>query len=183
VKKKGHPIGHALQMVLPRSPENSTMMLSREVWWPAVSMDGSAYREPSHNTGNIPYGSLWALPPISKGGPDLDELGLTEKGKRLAEALRDYGIYVVDGGAAPSIRADQDFSQALRSELTQATRTLYPHVRMVLNSVPEQGKVKFRVGDRMTMPTGGANTQIIPGEFPAGGGTPLTPSTEPPSRN
>ena len=183
VKKEGHPIGHALQMVLPRLPENSTMMLSREVWWPAVSMDGSAYREPSHNTGSIPYGSLWAVPPISNGGPDLDGLGLSEKGKRLAEAIRDYGIYVVDGGAAPSIRADQDFSEALRSELTQATRKIYPHLRMVLNSVPEEGKVKFRVGDRMTTPTGGPNKQIIPGEFPAGGGTPLAPSMALPSRN
>jgi hypothetical protein len=183
VKKEGHPIGHALQMVLPRLPENSTMMLSREVWWPAVSMDGSAYREPSHNTGNIPYGSLWAIPPASKSGPVLDGLGLSEKGKRLAEAIRDYGIYVVDGGAAPSIRADQNFSEALRSELTQATRKIYPHLRMVLNSVPEEGKVKFRVGDRMTTPTGGPNKQIIPGDFPAGGGTPLAPSTELPSRN
>jgi len=183
VKKEGHPIGHALQMVLPRLPENSTMMLSREVWWPAVSMDGSAYHEPSHNTGNIPYGSLWAIPPVSKGGPDLDKLGLSERGKRLAEAIRDYGLYVVDGGGAPSIRADQDFTEALRAELVEARRKIYPHVRMVLNSVPDQGKVKFRVGDRMTTPTGGPNKQILPGEFPAGGGTPLAPNTALPSRN
>jgi hypothetical protein len=54
---------------------------------------------------------------------------------------------------------------------------------MVLNSVPEEGKVKFRVGDRMTTPRGGPNKQIIPGEFPAGGGTPLAPSMALPSRN
>ena len=175
VKKTGHPIGHALNIVV-RAREEPIQM-GREVWWPAVGMDGFAYTNPDYNTGNIPYGSLWAIPPVSKGGPDLDELGLTEKGKRLAETMRDYGMYVVDAGAGPAIRADQDFTDSLRVELENATRILYPYVRMVLNSVPEEGKVKFNVGDAGWNPTGGPNTKIIPGEFPAGGGTPLAPNT------
>ncbi len=177
VRKEGHPIGHALQMVLPRTLDHTTNTLGREVWWPAVSMDGSAYTNPSHNTGNIPYGSLWAIPPVSKGGPDLDKLGLTEKGKRLAECIRDYGIYVVDGGGQPTLRADQDFSQELRNELRSEIRKFYNYIRLVENSVPEEGKVIFNVGDDPLQPTGGPNKQIIPGEFPAGGGTPLAPNT------
>ena len=176
INKEGHPIGHALQMVLPRLSTHSNMMLGREVWWPATSMDGNAYTTASHNTGNIPYGSLWAIPPVSKGGPDLDTLGLTEKGKRLAEAIRDYGIYVVDGGGAPSIRCDQDFSDELRLELVMETRKFYKYLRMVVNSVPEEGKVIFNVGDAASNPSGPVK-QIIPGEFPAGGGTPLAPNT------
>ncbi len=176
IMKTGHPIGHALAMVLPYQSSHSMMMLGREVWWPAVGMDGAAYTNPEHNTGNIPYGSLWAIPPVSKGGPDLDTLGLTEKGKRLAETIRDYGIYVVDGGGHPSIRGDQNFSQALRSELVNETRKFYPYLRMVLNSVPDDGKVVFNVGDRPWAPSGPVK-KIIPGEFPAGGGTPLAPNT------
>ena len=175
VKKTAHPIGHALNIVV-RAREEPIQM-GREVWWPAVGMDGFAYTNPDYNTGNIPYGSLWAIPPVSKGGPDLDELGLTEKGKRLAEAIRDYGMYVVDAGAGPAIRADQDFSESLKLELENTTRIIYPYVRMVLNSVPEEGKVKFNVGDVGWNPTGGPNKKIIPGEFPAGGGEPLAPNT------
>ena len=177
IAKKGHPIGHALQVVLPRYPEHFAMMLGREVWWPAIGMDGNAYSTAEHNTGNIPYGSLWAIPPQDKGGPDLSTLGLTEKGKRLAEAIRDYGIYVVDGSSFPSIRCDQDFTAAVREELANETRKFYKYVRLVLNSVPDDGKVKFNVGDAHWRPTGGEYTRIIPGEFPAGGGEPLAPNT------
>jgi len=177
VKATGHPIGHALQMVLPRHPGDFAMMLGREVWWPAVSMDGSAYKAADHNTGHIPYGSLWAIPPVNKGGPDLTKLGLSEKGLRLAECIRDYGIYVVDGGASPSIRADQDFDDELVKELKTNTAIFYKYIRMVVNSVPETGKVIFKPGDSRFHPTGGPNKQIIPGQFPAGGGTPLAPNT------
>jgi hypothetical protein len=72
VKAAGHPIGHALQMVLPRRPNHmgGKILLGREVGWPAVSMDESAYSNPKDNTGHVPYGSLWAIPPVEGGGPD-----------------------------------------------------------------------------------------------------------------
>ena len=174
VKKTGHPIGHALQMVVPA--RQAPIMMAREVWWPAVGMDGFAYTTEEYNTGNIPYGSLWAIPPEDKGGPDLTTLGLTEKGMRLAETIRDYGIYVVDAGSHPSIRCDQNFSESLRNELLEETRKFYPYIRMVLNSVPDEGKVVFNVGDRGWAPSG-PNKHIIAGEFPAGGGEPLAPNT------
>lgn len=175
LKKPGHAIGHALQMAIPRKNEGE-MMLGREVWWPAVSTDGDARTNETHNTGNVPYGSLWALPPEEKGGPDLTTLGLSEMGMRLAECIRDYGIYVVDGGGQPAIRADQDVSTELARALKSETAKIYPYIRMILNSVPDEGKVVFQVGDNPYNPTGGTNRQIIPGEFPAGGGEPLAPS-------
>lgn len=131
VNEPGRRIEHALQMALPRKPGDCAMMLSREVVLPAVSGDGSMNR-PENNLGNIPYGALMALPPPSKGGPDLDNLGLTERGKRLAEAVRDYGIYVVDGGACAALRADQYVRQP--AELKAALSAIYPYVRMILNN-------------------------------------------------
>lgn len=179
VKANGNPIGHALQMVLPRTPNHmqGRILLGREVWWPAVSMDGSAYTNPQHNTGHVPYGSLWAIPPVEKGGPDLAQLGLSEMGLRLAECLRDYGAYAVDGGGATALRADQDFDETLAKELKAETAKFYKYLRLVTNSVPEQGKVKFNVRDTRTAATGGRHRQLVPGQFPAGGGTPLAPNT------
>ncbi len=177
VRKTGHPIGHALQMTLPRKPENNCMMLGREVWWPAVSMDGGAYKIASNNTGHIPYGSLWALPPVEKGGPDLAALGLSEKALRLAECIRDYRIYIVDGGGQPTLRADQDFDAELLRELRESSAKYYRYIRLVENSVPDNGKVKYKAGDAPAAPSGGEHRQILPGEFPAGGGTPLAPNT------
>lgn len=125
----------------------------------------------------VTYGSLWALPPVDKSGPDLSKLGLSEKGRRLAECIRDYGIYVVDGGGATALRADQDFTPELTKDLKAESAKFYRYIRLVKNSVPEHGKVVFRVGDSATRPTGGPNRQIVPGEFPAGGGRPLAPNT------
>lgn len=179
VRATGHPIGHALQLVVPRTKPVGSLpiMLGREVWWPAVSMDGSGYTNPLHNTGHVPYGSLWALPPVDKAGPDLGTLGLSEKGRRLAECIRDYGIYVVDGGGATALRADQEVDDELAKELKAESAKFYHYLRLVENSVPAAGKVVFRPGDTATKPTGSANLQIIPGSFPAGGGTPLAPNT------
>lgn len=177
VKAAGHPISHALQMVLPSRPGDFAPMLGREVWWPAVSMDGFSYRNAETNVGPIAYGSLWAIPPVEKGGPDLAALGLSEAGLRLAECIRDYGIYAVDTGQSPSLRADQEFDETLRNELRAQSALFYKYIRLVENSVPEEGKIRFNVGDSRTNPTGGSNRQLVPGGFPAGGGQPLAPNT------
>ncbi len=107
------------------------MMLSREVVLPAVTGDGSMFME-GHNLGNIPYGGLMALLPSTKGGPDLDKLGLSARGKRLAETVRDYGIYAVDGANCAAIRADQYVINP--GELVAALSAIYPYIRMVLNN-------------------------------------------------
>lgn len=119
---------------------------------PAVSMDNGW----EDNTGNLPYGSLLAIPPESKGGPDLDTLGLSEPGKRLAEALRDYGLYAIDGGGGAdgtgSIRADQSISAANFNALKADIPKFYRHMRRVTNS------------------------EWSTGNDPVGGGTPLAPN-------
>ncbi|MBK8210799.1 MAG: hypothetical protein IPK78_13360 [Rhodospirillales bacterium] len=73
-----------------------------------------------------------ALLPTSKGGPNLDSLGLTPRGKQLAAAVRDYGIYAVDGSDCVAIRADQYVANT--SELKTALSKIYPYMRMVLNN-------------------------------------------------
>jgi hypothetical protein len=95
-------------------------MLSGEVILPAVGADRNA-DQPGHNLGHTPYGGLLAIPR----GVDLDRLDLTEAGRRLAEAVRDYGIYVVDGEAATtapcertkisSVRPSRTFGRTFRS--------------------------------------------------------------------
>lgn len=124
-------VEHALQMGLPRKPGHCAMMLSREVVLPAVSGDRSMFAD-GNNLGSIPYGGLMALLPTTKGGPDLDSLGLTARGKRLAEAVRDYGIYAVDGADCVGIRTDQYVANP--SELKEALSSIYPYIRMVLNN-------------------------------------------------
>ena len=89
-----------------------------------------------------------ALPPPAKGGPDLDSLGLTDRGKRLAEAVRDYGIYAVDTGACPALRADQYVLDT--GELKAALSRIYPYIRRVLNN------------DVLGTPTAGGGAGIAP---------------------
>ncbi len=151
VSTPGMPIRHALQMAIPGRGDR--IMLSREIILPAATLDNfcnprNSRNNPSYCTGNIPYGSLWALPP----NVNLDAMGLSEPGKRLAEAIRDYGVYVVDDGNGPALRADQNFTPALRNQLVSDTEKFYPLMRMVLNSAWQ------------------------PGGGPAGGGTPIAPN-------
>jgi hypothetical protein len=63
--------------------------LAREIRWPAAAMD----RNPTDYAGPLPMGALLALPPRTTAG----ELGLrTREGRIVADAAREYGIYVVD---------------------------------------------------------------------------------------
>ena len=140
-------VEHALQMILPSAPSHCAMMMSREIVLPATSGD-SYMRNPGYNLGNIPYGALMALPPPGKGGPDINRLGLSARGKRLAEAVRDYGIYAVDTGACPALRADQHVGNT--AELKAALSRIYPHIRRVLNN------------NVMGTPTAGGGAGIAP---------------------
>lgn len=133
----GYRIQHALHIALPRRPDHLAMMLSREIRWPATSGDGSM-NQANNNMGHIPYGALLAIPPVAKGGPDLEALGLSEPGKRVAHALRDYGMYVTDGARNPAMRGDQFVSEAVKAQIMRDLHTLYRHVRMVENNRPDQ---------------------------------------------
>jgi len=134
VNQSGRPIEHALQIALPRihwPNQTCSIMLSKEVQLPATTRDGSAGAA-GNNTGNIPYGALLALPR----DVNVNSLGLSEPGRRLAQAIQNYGIYVVDGGGckAGAIRADQDVSGSVLNQLSKDIPKIYRRIRMVLNN-------------------------------------------------
>ena len=126
----GFKIEHALRMGIPRKP-GCNIMLSRTFVLPATSGDSSRNLA-GYNTGNIPYGGLMALPR----SVNIDTLGLSEMGARLARAIQQYGIYVGDGGgcAAPGLEADQFVTLANRRSLRHDILKLYPRMRLVLNN-------------------------------------------------
>lgn len=175
LEKPDHVIGHAFQILIPRKPNNNPpQLISKKIQWPATTGDGTSCR-PEENNGYIPYGGLMAIPPEDKGGPDLIEMGLSPAGLRLAQALRDYGAYVIDGGQMPVIRTTGNFSESLYNQLhftaTDDLNKIYRAMRLVKNSVT------------------GATAEVIEGNsyshkgfigtptWPAGGGTPLAPNT------
>lgn len=130
INAAGGQIEHALQMGLP-AKAGCAVMLSKDIQLPATSRDGFA-SSPQHNTGNIPYGALMALPR----NVDIGKLGLSEPGRRLAEGIRNYGIYVVDDGGCSSgaMRADQYIDSGVLNQLKRDIPKIYPHIRMVLNN-------------------------------------------------
>ncbi len=129
--------------------------------------------QPGENLGYIPYGGLMAIPPVEKGGPDLNKLGLSPPGLRLAEALRDYGAYAVDGGPMPIIRTTENFPPSLYNQLhftlSDDLKKIYMEMRLVLNSV-EGATARMR-------PNWGYEGFIGTPTWPAGGGEPIAPNT------
>lgn len=123
----GGPITHALQITFPRHK------LSTGVRWPARCRDRTA----EENTGNIPYGSLVAIPPVSKGGCDFNTMGLSPAGMKLAMALRNYGGYALERGRGTNIRADQ-FVKPYRLTLRHDWMKLQKCLRLVLNNHYDQ---------------------------------------------
>jgi hypothetical protein len=132
--KGGEPIGHALAMEL------TFRQLAKKRVQPASCVD-STYKK---NTGNIPYGAVFAIPPRSKGGCNIDKMGLTEPGKRLAIALRDYGAIVSDRrGKNVAIEADQYLSGSMKQQLQKDfTKLVKQCLKMVTNYNPNSQTVK-----------------------------------------
>lgn len=142
------PVQHALNMALGSRPSDAAIQMSRNFIWPASGVDGFA-NNPGNNTGNIDYGTLWAIPPEDKGGPNFDSLAFlnTPQRRRMADVWRSHGIYSVDVGGSNTMRADQYLDNAVRTSLMAMMTSLKPYLRRVTN-----------------------NTQ---GTLTAGGGTPL----------
>lgn len=117
---QSNSIRHALAMALPGR------MLKVGYVWPASSQDSdtSAYG------GSIPMGSLVAIP----GDVDVASLGLSPEGLALAQALQDYGVYVVDQAGTSALYAEQSVDPAKVSKLNAAWKQLYPHLRAVSNN-------------------------------------------------
>ena len=130
INTPGHRIEHAIRIGLPRKP-GCRIMLSRSFVAPATSGDSNRTRS-GYNTGNIPYGGLLALPRTV----NINNLGLSEPGRRLAAAIQNYGMYASDGSgcSAGAIEADQFVSAGVESQLRNDIRRIYPLVRMVLNN-------------------------------------------------
>lgn len=122
---------HALALELAYGQLSATA-----VQWPAVTKDYTAYE----NTGNIPYGALVAIPPQSKGGPDLSTLGLSEEGMRIAKTLVHYGGIVTDRrGLNAGIEGDQNIpSSVVTNVQNDLNNKLIRLLRVVTNNTKDQ---------------------------------------------
>jgi hypothetical protein len=129
VNTPGYKIEHALQISLDAKGACG-MMVKNQVVWPAASTDGFCTRNPRLCQGNISYGALLALPPEV----NIESLGLSEPGNRLAEALKNYGTYVIDNSQCPAFRGDQNIDGSVKQSLINDMRKIYPLLRMVLNN-------------------------------------------------
>lgn len=122
---------HALALEL------SFDQLSTVFQWPASAVD---YRAQYDNKGHVNYGTLFAIPPKSKGGPDLDTLGLSEAGMRIAKTLVHYGAYVVDRrGKNAGISGDQYIPDNVRLAIEKDLQmVLISYLREVVNNKENQ---------------------------------------------
>lgn len=135
VNNPGKKIQHALNLAIPSAAiSHCASMLSQKIIWPASAKDNFA----SGNTGHIPYGALFAIPPMSRGGPYLAGLGLSEPGLRVARALRDYGAYVYDASQCVTMRADQFVGSTVQNQVVKDLGKVYKYMLMVKNNGPYQ---------------------------------------------
>jgi hypothetical protein len=123
------PIMHSLCIILGAGGSHGTQQVSKVAVWPACCIDGYC-SDGTSCLGTIPYGSLFGLPPTV----DINSLGLTAMGKRLAAAARDYGWYVNDTGATNLFRGDKDLTQSLVTEAISQFKIIKPLMRRVLNN-------------------------------------------------
>jgi hypothetical protein len=66
---------------------------------------------------------------------NINNLGLSEPGRRVAAALQNYGTYVVDTTqGCPNMRGDQNIDGGVKQTLIKDMRKIYPLLRMVLNN-------------------------------------------------
>lgn len=90
----------------------------------------------------------------------------------MAEAFRDYGLYVVDGGGNLVLRATAPLPPELNRQLRDHDLTiLFPYLRLVKNSV-EAATARILTGASYR-----AEGDIGRPVWPAGGGSPLAPNT------
>jgi hypothetical protein len=71
---------------------------------PAMYQD-SYWNNAGSYTGNVPMGTLFAIPPTSRGGPT-KPAGLSTIGSMVWDAVRDYGMYPVDSTGSFTWYAD-----------------------------------------------------------------------------
>ncbi len=121
-------IRHALAAALPAAQFRSGYV------WPATSQDGP-HEEAYH--GNVPMGTLAALPPDF----DLDSIDYSSPyGRVFAEALRDYGVYLVDsaGSGGMTFYGEPEIEELPGwDEISHDLRELVLHLVPILNNGPD----------------------------------------------
>lgn len=131
-------IRHVMQlMAANQSTHKSPMTLANNFVWPACSTDHHCDGK-TNCSGNVPYGSLWALPQDVYTDAYIESIGLNPLGKRLARQLRNYGAYFVDGADGRPSRGDNIITKVRRSEFITQMRKIYPNLRMVINNKEDQ---------------------------------------------
>jgi len=105
----------------------SPTLLKEEAQWPAVAFDMNA-----GYSGSRPMGALLAIPPEI----EVDRLGLTSKGKVLARALQEFGIYIVDrcGPGGLIILADLNAKDIHWKGSARDFQIIKRHLRWVSNN-------------------------------------------------
>ncbi|MFZ2654308.1 MAG: hypothetical protein WAX69_05290 [Victivallales bacterium] len=117
-------IPHALSCTMSR------LLLAPQAVWPAYAFDMNDRYE-----GTVPMGALLAIP----FDVDLNKLGLSEKGKVMARAARDYGIYVVDrgGDGGVTLKAALDAEDALYPDRWKDAEIIVRNLHRVINNGPD----------------------------------------------
>lgn len=147
-------IPHALAIALGAKTTDDYMQMSRDIVPPAAYRDSTATTG-SNNTGNIPIGALFGLPPESAGGPSIATLfpsgTFRTQQRRLARCIRNYGIYVIGGAVNASVRADSALDQVsgLRVAMNDALTAMIPYMRHILPANNDMSLTVAGSGDQM----------------------------------
>jgi len=124
--KNGIP--HALAFAIPQTHQKCCSAV-----WPATTIDSV-----QNYKGNVPMGQLIALPE----SVNIDSLGLSSQGLKMAEALQKYGAYDVDsaGGFAfyidPAAALEEGIS-AKGNDLSADLKKIQPYLRCITNNTKQ----------------------------------------------
>lgn len=128
------PIGHVLQFLAPGRPDNAKtagcdQIVSRLRVLPATNVDGYI-TSPGSGLGPIPYGAVISLPH----GFDLGIFsGLNTLQMKIVMAVLNYGLVLVDTGAAVAVRVAHDITDAQVTQIRGALNAMRPHLRLITN--------------------------------------------------
>lgn len=129
-------IHHCAQLLA--MTQTTASVMKNAFQWPSVGTDSFCDGVTSC-VGNIPYGSLWALPRTTYTDAYIaNNMGLSVLGQKIARQMRDYGGYFIDGANGRPSRGDQTILEARRLLYNAQMQLIYPHLRMVTNNLESQ---------------------------------------------
>ncbi|MEX2114636.1 MAG: hypothetical protein WD845_15690 [Pirellulales bacterium] len=124
-------IPHVLAVAVDGSAMNRNAPGGNPFVWPASWADGGD-GDDYGTSGNLYMGSLLAIPPEV----DLRRLKLSPQGQAVAQALQDYGAYVVDQGSANIIYYVEPSAHDVLATSAAELGRLTPLLRVVTNNSP-----------------------------------------------